>query len=212
MIKEFCTQDPKLISKALLNGADRIELCSDLSVGGLTPTDKMLLQATKIAPNKVMAMIRPRANDFCYNQSEIEQMKSNIQQIKQKYPIQGVVFGCLTKDKQLDKKAILELLKYTQDLEVTFHMAFDELPSLNDQKLAIDFLAKHNVQRILTHGGPLSQDITQNLDTLKELIAYGKQQKIIVMPGGGITYQNYQIIASKTQAFELHGTKIVPIN
>ena len=119
----------------------------------------------------------------------------------------GVVLGCLTEDGWLDEDALELLIETAEGLQITFHMAFDALPKEKQFK-AIDWLADHEVHRILTHGGPSGTPIEDNFDHLKELIAYAND-RILILPGGGISDKNLDTVVNALQVNEVHGTKIV---
>lgn len=209
MIKEFCAENFTHIPKAIENGAKRIELCDNLSVGGTTVSIGVLEAAVFYAHEKqvsVNAIIRPRGGHFVYTDRELKMMTTDLLEFK-KSEVDGVVIGCLTKDNWIDEEAMETLLELAEGLSVTFHMAFDAL-SKENQKKAIDWLADHKVDRILTHGGPAQTNIMDNLPYLKELIDYANG-RIILLPGGGITSENVDEIVSTLGIKEAHGTKIV---
>ena len=122
----------------------------------------------------------------------------------------GVVLGCLTPSGWLDEEALELLLETAEGLQVTFHMAFDAIPAARQFK-AIDWLAEHGVQRILTHGGAAGTPIEENFDRLKELIAYAGE-RLTILPGGGISFENAQEVADTLGVKEVHGTRIVDLN
>lgn len=207
MIKEFCTSNSKDISMALQAGANRIELCANLEVGGLTPSEEMIFEATKEAKNKVMVIIRPRAGNFVYNQDELKLMSEQIVTAK-KYEIEGIVLGALTNKNTLDIEAMEYLLPFIGNLDITFHMAFDEMDLL-EQKKAIKWFSEHGIYRVLMHGGSLKENILDTLPRIAKIMAYAKEYNVTIMPGGGITYQNLEKIEKKVELEEVHGTKIV---
>ncbi|MBL1229785.1 copper homeostasis protein CutC [Enterococcus sp. BWB1-3] len=209
MIKEFCAENFTDIPTAIRNGAGRIELCDNLAVGGTTPSTGVIEEVLNYAGEHsipVMTMIRPRGGDFVYNDIELKIMHTDLIEAK-KIGTDGVVFGCLTAENQLDEEALELLIETSEGLQITFHMAFDSLSKENQFK-AIDWLAEHGVQRILTHGGPTGTPIEENLPHLKELIDYAGD-RIIILPGGGINTQNIQQITDALNIKEAHGTKIV---
>ena len=202
LIKEFCAENYTDIPLAIHRGAKRIELCDNLAVGGTTPSTGVLEEAISYCNEKqvpVMVMIRPRKGHFIYTYL-IEAKKLGVD---------GVVFGCLTPSNWIDEEAMEELIEVAEGLQITFHMAFDEIP-VERQFEAIDWLADHGVHRILTHGGPMSESISDTLPRLKELIDYAAN-RITILPGGQITYENAEEIASELGIHELHGTKIVKL-
>ncbi|MDZ4965140.1 copper homeostasis protein CutC, partial [Clostridium perfringens] len=115
----------------------------------------------------------------------------------------AIVIGALTNENKIDKSFIQKVKEITGHLEITFHMAFDEI---EDKKAAIDELVALKIDRILTKGGKISA--LNNLEKIKELIIYA-EDRIVIMPGAGITNENRDLVIEKTNAKELHGTKIV---
>ena len=134
---------------------------------------------------------------------------SNDIQICSLLDVDGVTFGCLIREKHLDKRAMNRLLSVVHigDLEVVMHMAFDELTDA-EQKETIDWLSKNSVKRILTHGGPLNQPISHTLDHLKDLVKQAKN-KIEILPGGGITNKNIAEIIEQIHIDQIHATKLL---
>lgn len=209
MIKEFCAENFTNIPTAISNGAGRIELCDNLAVGGTTPSTGVIEEVVSYAGEQsipVMTIIRPRGGDFIYNDIELKIMHTDLIEAK-KIGTDGVVLGCLTNDGWLDEEALELLIETAEGLQITFHMAFDVLSKENQFK-AIDWLVDHEVHRILTHGGPSGTPIEDNFDHLKELIKYA-DDRIIVLPGGGISDKNIESVIETLQVSEVHGTKIV---
>ncbi len=212
LIKEFCAENFTLVPQAIGLGAKRIELCDNLAVGGTTPSTGVIEETIHYAHEKnasVVTMIRPRSGDFVYNDTELRIMETDLIEAK-KLETDGVVFGCLTLDHQLDKEANMRLIQAAEGLQITFHMAFDEL-DLADQLTAIDWLAEQGIDRILTHGGSNGTPIADNFFHLKSLIAHAKS-RLTILPGGGITHQNAEKIVKVLGVKEVHGTKIIDLN
>lgn len=209
MIKEFCAENFTDIPTAIQNGATRIELCDNLAVGGTTPSTGVIEETITYASEHsipVMTIIRPRGGNFVYNDIELKIMHTDLIEAK-KLGTDGIVVGCLTVDNWLDEEAMELLIDTAEGLQITFHMAFDQL-SKENQFAAIDWLAAHGVQRILTHGGPTSRPIEENFDHLNALISYA-DERIIILPGGGISTKNASIVIDTLHVNEVHGTKIV---
>ena len=212
MIKEFCAENYTLIPLAIAKGANRIELCDNLAVGGTTPSTGVIEEVLSYASEKsvpVMTIIRPRGGDFVYNDIELKIMHTDLIEAK-KLGTDGVVIGCLTPSGWLDEEALEVLIESAEGLQITFHMAFDAIPQ-ERQFEAIDWLVEHGVHRILTHGGAAGTNIEENLEHLKQLIAHANG-RIIILPGGGITSENAQAVADALEVHEVHGTKIVPLS
>ncbi|MGG3467485.1 copper homeostasis protein CutC [Neobacillus pocheonensis] len=209
MLKEVCVENFTLVPMAIEKGGHRIELCDNLSVGGTTVSHGVAAKTISYCHSKnakVMTMVRPRGGNFVYSKEEIEIMQNDIVQFKQ-LGTDGVVIGCLNESGWIDEAAMLTLLESAKGLDVTFHMAFDQIQH-EHQFEAIDWLAKHRVDRILTHGGPSSKSIEDNLSRLKEFVDFAAG-RIIILPGGGITDRNLNSIATVLNIREVHGTKIV---
>ena len=198
MIKEFCAENFTDIPKALAAGASRIELCDNLFVGGTTPSTGVI--------EEVLAYAGERGGDFVYNDIELKIMHTDLIEAK-KLGTDGVVFGLLQDDGWLDEESLELFLETAEGLQVTFHMAFDAIPKTR-QKEAIDWLAAHGVDRILTHGGPSGSSLEENLPYLKELVDYAAG-RIIILPGGGVTAENVEEVITTLGVKEAHGTKIV---
>lgn len=212
MIKEFCAENYTSIPLAIANGANRIELCDNLAVGGTTPSTGVIEEVLSYANEKsvpVMTIIRPRGGDFVYNDIELKIMHTDLIEAK-KLGTDGVVIGCLTPSRWLDEEALEVLIDSAEGLQITFHMAFDAIPQ-ERQYEAIDWLVEHGVHRILTHGGVAGTNIEDNFAHLKQLIAHA-DGRVIILPGGGITSENAQVVADALGVHEVHGTKIVPLS
>lgn len=209
MLKEVAVENFTALPQVLAAGATRIELNDNLAVGGTTVSKGVLAEATRYAHDhdaSVVAMIRPRGGNFVYNDIELKIMEADLFEA-QAQGVDAVAFGALTKDGWLDEEAMTNLIGAAGGMTVVMHMAFDVIPA-DRQAAAITWLADHDVERILTHGGPLTTPIDQTLAHLKELIALAAGQ-LTILPGGGITAANVDDIASRLGVQELHGTKII---
>lgn len=209
MIYEFCAENVTLLEKAMQAGARRIELCDNLAVGGTTPSYGVTKAAVELAANydtTIMTMIRPRGGDFVYNDLEIAIMLEDIRLTAQAGS-QGVVFGALTADKKLDKPNLEKLIAASKEMEIVFHMAFDEL-SDEDQPEAIDWLSQAGVTRILTRAGVSGDSLEKRFVHYHRILEYAKG-KIEILPGGGIDLDNRQTFIDQVGVTQLHGTKVV---
>ncbi|THB62411.1 copper homeostasis protein CutC [Vagococcus silagei] len=212
LIKEFCAENFTQIPRAIAAGAKRIELCDNLTVGGTTVSKGVLIETKKYCDKKnipVMVLIRPRGGNFVYNDIELKIMEHDILEAK-KMGVSGVVIGCLDESGWLDEEAMKLLIAAAEGMQITFSMAFDVMPKDN-QFQAIDWLVHHGVDRILTHGGPLSTPIEIQLEYIRDLISYANQ-RILILPGGGITFENVESISSFLKVNEIHGSQIVNLN
>ncbi|PAF23069.1 copper homeostasis protein CutC [Terribacillus saccharophilus] len=209
MLKEVCVENFTNVPKVIAKGADRIELCDNLAVGGTTVSHGVAEVTITYCHGKnikVMSMVRPRGGNFVFSKEEVDMMKRDLVHLKE-LGTDGVVLGCLNDTGWIDEDAMITLLDVAKGLDITFHMAFDQISTENQLK-AIDWLAEHGVDRILTHGGPLDKKIEENLVRLKEYIDYANG-RIIILPGGGISTKNLDLITSTLNVREVHGTKIV---
>ncbi|MCF1602675.1 copper homeostasis protein CutC [Tetragenococcus halophilus] len=209
LIKEFCAENYTNIPAAIANGAKRIELCDNLSVGGTTPSRGVIEESFAYASEKdvpLVTMIRPRAGDFIYNDIELRIMETDLIEAK-KLGVDGIVLGCLSPNNWLDEEALDRLIEAATGLQITFHMAFDQIAK-DRQYEAIDWLSERGVTRILTHGGPSDTAITENINHLIDLNNYANN-RITILPGGGITSENIEEIVRQIGVNEAHGTKIV---
>ncbi|MBE5102552.1 copper homeostasis protein CutC [Priestia aryabhattai] len=201
-IKEACVEGYEQAKKAEKLGADRIELCDNLSEGGTTPSYGTIQYASEHLDTDINVIIRPRSGDFVYSEAEFQIMKKDVKACKD-LRVNGVVFGILTEEAEIDYGRTKELIAEAYPLSVTFHMAFDDV---HEKHKAIDILSELGADRILTKGGKGSA--LQNLHMIRELITYANE-RIIILPGGGIHESNAERVMKETKAAELHGTKIV---
>lgn len=211
MLKEACVENFYNIPHVIKAGADRVELNNDLALGGTTPSYGVIKRSVTYAENfkiPVVIMIRPRGGDFVYSENEIGIMADDIE-ASAKLGAQGVAFGSLTTNNQINRIQMKHLITLARSLnvEVVMHMAFDDI-SNDKQKTELNWLADQGVKRILTHGGKLDKPILATILHLKEIIKWAND-RIEILPGGGITTENREDIAKKLQLNELHGSKIV---
>lgn len=208
MLREFCAENLRGIPEAIKAGAGRIELCDDLSVGGVTPSDDVMRKAVSLSHEmgaKVMVMVRPRGGDFSYREDELRLMESAIDAARGR-GADGVVYGCVCEGR-LDVTSTQRLAQVAKGLDMTFHMAFDEVDEALQPKV-LRQLGEMGFSRVLTHGGPLSKPIDACLPHLEELVAAAREH-IAIMPGGGVTWQNCARICERLGVEEVHGTRIV---
>ena len=208
MLREFCAQNLTNVAEALAAGVDRIELCDDLAVGGVTPSDEVIDRAVALVHAhgaRVMVMVRPRGGDFAYSGQELDAMANTIDRAHA-IGADGVVFGCV-REGALDEAATRSLAREAQGMDMTFHMAFDEIDPAQQAK-ALGTLADLGFSRVLTHGGPLTCPIEACLPHLRELVAAARG-RISIMAGGGVTWENAEWISTELGLNEVHGTRIV---
>lgn len=182
---EIAVQDVDGLRLAIQGGADRVELCSALGVGGLTPSFGTIESAVDAAdsldrPGYVNVLVRPRAGGFVYSPSEIDTTVRDIRAAR-RAGVGGIVIGALTPDNLVDVVATREFISAADGLTVTFHRAID---AGGDPLAALDSLIGLGVDRVLTSGGA-----AQSLDGVDVLAALVERAsgRIQIMAGGGVT-------------------------
>lgn len=200
MLVEVCANSLESALNAERGGADRIELCSELAVGGITPSYGLLKAVKKQVSIPVHVLIRPRSGDFTYSDLEFDIMKENIKLCKE-LGFQGIVSGILKNDYTLDEERTKSLIDASTNMNFTFHRAFDwvKTPLLTLSKL--ELLGAHCV---LSSGQ--RKTAMEGFDFLKELKESAKN--ILVMPGSGINDGNVKLFKEEGfRAVHLSGTK-----
>ena len=196
MILEICASNYQSAINAQEAGAHRIELCSELAVGGITPSYGLLKHVMDTISISVFVLIRPRSGNFTYSDAEFDIMKRDIQLCKD-LGCAGIVSGVLNTDQTIDTERTNELKSLSIPLSFTFHRAFDWTPNALD---ALETLKKLKIERVLTSGQ--SESAKLGIDTLKELKEKAGDD-ITILPGGGINSENINLF--KTVEFkEVH--------
>lgn len=178
-------------------GAQRIELCARLNVGGLTPSENLMRMTRESVRVPIFAMIRPRPDDFVYSQEELSQMRRDIVAV-QRLGMDGIVLGILTRERHVDIDRTRELVIAAQPLPVTFHRAFDDVADVN---AALGDVIETGAARILTSGGAASA--AAGIENVARLVA-AAGQRVIILPGGGINPSNALHVARQSGAREIH--------
>lgn len=182
-------------------GADRVELCADMSVGGTTPTIEMVQQAREYLTIDLYVMIRPRGGNFVYSEAEFEQMKSEIETIK-KLDVNGFVFGILKDDNTINIEQNKVLVELVKPFSCTFHRAFDEV--LNVEK-ALEDVISCGFSTILTSG--TFSNVMEGKEVLKQLVIQANN-RIEIMPGGGLRSINISALNEMVDANWYHSSAI----
>jgi len=203
MILEACVETFEEALKAESLGASRIELCDDLSVGGITPSYALLDSVKKQLKIPIMVMIRPRGGNFVYDSSELKLMKQSID-ICKSLAVMGVVFGILNNQDIIDAENTKMLAEYAGPLEITFHKAIDDTP---DPVSSAETLTQiKGITRILTSGGRSTALEGSKYINEMSKIATGHLE---ILAAGRITYNNLDEISNILKVNEFHGRKIV---
>lgn len=201
--KEACVESLNESIRAEQLGADRIELCDNLDEGGTTPSSDLMRQAKAKLTIPIRVMIRPRAGDFCYSDSEIESMLNQIEYCKT-LNVEAVVFGILNADKTLNLSSIKKLAQKACPLKVVIHKAIDETPDI--VQACKDLILTGQITTILTSGG--KETAEEGLPVLKALVDLAAD-KIEIMPAGKITSTNIEELHNYLNARAYHGKRIV---
>lgn len=197
MICEICVDSVEGVKAARDAGAARVELCASLIEGGITPSRGMIRAARPVQGIKLHVIIRPRGGDFLYSDAEFDVMAADIETAKAE-GADGVVIGQLTADGVINVPRTRELMAIARPMAVTFHRAFDMTP---DPITALETLIELGVERVLTSGQDAS--VLEGLPLIAELVSQARD-RIIVMPGGGITQRNVERIVSAAKPKEIH--------
>jgi copper homeostasis protein len=198
---EICVDNYESFSTALKNGADRIELCSSLREGGLTPSYAFMEAALK-ASQPVFMMIRPRSCDFLYTDHEIEIMHRDIHAAK-KLGATGVVFGVLTAEGNINSTVMKSLVKEASGMDVTCHRAFDQVRDVFE---ALNSLIELGVKRILTSGQ--AENPYDGMYMLQKIVSHARK-RILIM-AAGVTPASVQEIVIKAGVDEVHSAASMP--
>ena len=183
MLLEVCANSYQSAMNAQQAGAQRIELCENLAVGGITPHKELIKSVVDHCSFPVYILIRPREGNFNYIHEEFELMKGSITFCKN-IGCHGIVSGVLNADNTIDIKRTTELIELSRPLEFTFHRAFDNIP---DPFAGLQQLIELGADRVLTSGQKKTAE--EGIDVLRELKNLAGD-KITILPGGGINPQN----------------------
>ncbi|MCQ2343419.1 MAG: copper homeostasis protein CutC [Paludibacteraceae bacterium] len=195
---EICATDIRSVLAAKEAGADRVELCSALEVGGLTPSEGLIRAAisTGIAVN---VLIRPRPGDFVYNDDEIAVMVNDISRAFE-LGANGVVFGALTPEGNIDEYACWFLINAALGKDITFHRAIDRC---NDIPAKVEKLVEMGFCRVLTSGGKATA--IEGADVIREMVSVA-DGRLEIMAGSGVNSDNVRELISRTGVAEVHAS------
>jgi copper homeostasis protein len=196
---EICAYSLSDSLAAQAAGADRIELCADSSVGGITPSAGIIQTARELLQIQLFVMIRPRGGDFVYSDTELAAMKCDIEFCRN-LKVDGVVLGLLDSEHKVDRERTAELVAVARPLEVTFHRAFDLTA---DPAQALEDVIATGCSRILTSGHRPTA-IEGATDIAKLIVA--ANGRITIMPGSGVRSTKLADLARTTGATEFHSS------
>ncbi|MDY2586273.1 copper homeostasis protein CutC [Winogradskyella aquimaris] len=198
MILEICANSYQSAKNAQDAGAHRIELCQELSVGGITPSYGLLKKVVGEIDIPVFVLIRPRSGNFVYTDDEFQIMKNDIQLCKD-LGYKGIVSGILKADRTLDVQRTQTLIDLAKPLSFTFHRAFDEI---KNPKEALLQLIDMGADRVLTSGQKATAE--EGLELLKELHSIA-ENKLTIIAGGGVSEENVMLF-KEVGLIEVHAS------
>ena len=201
IILEVCADSVDAALVAQQGGGARIELCQNLAAGGTTPSFAMIETARRLLNIDVFVLIRPREGDFLYNDTEFALMQADIHCCG-KIGCNGVVIGMLNADGSIDVRRCATLIDIARqyNMQVTFHRAFDRCRDLTE---GLEAIIELGCERVLTSGG--YSNVQEGTASLSRLVKQARE-RIIIMPGGGVTTENAAELIKSTNAKEIHGS------
>jgi len=199
MVLEVCVDTVASAVAAQQGGAQRIELCSDLLEGGITPGPGLLALVRERLKIDIYVMVRPRGGDFFYDEDEFEVMQRDIDQLL-RIGADGLVFGILNEEAKIDISRTRQLVMQAHPHPVTFHRAIDMTP---DPLASLADVLETGVSRVLTSGG--ARTAMKGISTLRAMQA-ASQGKITIMAAGGLTPDNVRDVAQQTGITEFHAS------
>ena len=189
MTTELCTYTRNACDIARRTGVERIELCAAPLEGGTTPSAGLIRYARSLPGLRLSVMIRPRGGDFLYTDDEVALMAEEIR-LAREYGADGVVFGLLTPDGEVDETRTAQLVREAEGMEVTFHRAFD---MTRDSRQALEAVIRTGCRRVLTSGG--RNTAQEGIETLRALAAQATG-RIEIMAGSGVGPSNARLLAA----------------
>ena len=198
-ILEICAGSFSSAKAAQAGGAQRVELCSGLDEGGLTPSPGLIRAVRKIDNLKMHVLIRPRGGDFLYSDEEKQIIIDDIHFCVDE-GVDGVVVGALLADGSIDLPFLESCMEAAREVAVTFHRAFDLCSNPFE---ALDAIAQRGCSRILTSG--LASSAEQGIDMLAALVKHA-EERLTIMPGCGVNPQNAAKILRLSGAKEIHAS------
>ncbi|MDR2284673.1 MAG: copper homeostasis protein CutC [Sphingobacterium sp.] len=183
------------------NGADRIEFCAGMEVGGTTPNIEDVIALRKELDIDLNVMVRPRGGDFVYSEDEFDQMKRALIRMKQQ-DVSGFVFGILNRDNSVNLEQNRTLVELASPLPCTFHRAFDDVV---DMDVALEDVISCGFTTILTSG--CEPNVMDGIANLKHLVQRA-EGRIVIMPGGGLRSTNVEEVLRETAAVYFHSSAI----
>lgn len=199
MLLEIIADSVEAAQQAERGGADRLELITARTEGGLTPSTGLFQNVRRATDLPIFVMIRPRGGDFAYTQTELDVMHAELDWMKAQ-GADGLVLGCLQPDGRVQADAVAAFLERAYPLPVTFHRAFD---ACRDPEEALEDLIRLGVPRVLTSGW--APDVFSGREMLRQLQAQ-TQGRLQILAGGGVRPKNLTALATETGITEWHSS------
>jgi len=210
MLIEICSENIDIALKAQEKGALRVELCNNLSIGGVTPSYEEIEKARRQLNIGLNVLIRPRGGDFCYSAAEISRILRDIEFCgslitEEGKVVDGVVIGALARDRSIEYGACSEMFAAACEygLSTTFHRAIDR--SRNIFK-ALERVIDLGASRVLTSGG--AESAFEGRETIAQMVKMSAGSDTLIMAGAGITPENAGQIIAETSVPEIHGSRL----
>lgn len=205
-ILECCVDSVVSAIAAEKGGADRLELCANLIIGGTTPPLSLFHEIKKAVSIPIHVLLRPRFGDFCYDNFEKEMLLYDIRQFE-KEGADGIVIGALRPDGTLDLEFLTQMLTCSGNMHRTLHRAFD---MCRDGFEALDDAAALGFHTILTSG--LSNTALEGIEILKKLSSQAEKLGITIMAGSGIKADTIRTLSSSTSIHAFHMSGKMELN
>jgi copper homeostasis protein len=196
---ELCAESREAACAAECGGADRIELCTDLARGGLTPSEELITASVNALSIPVYVLIRPRAGSFVFSDEEFALMRAQICAAKQR-GASGVAVGVLHEDGGVDLERTRELVELARPMAVTFHRAFDETPDLAE---SLERVIETGAEGLLTSGG--AREVLGGAESISGLMRQAGD-RIAIIAGGGLQLDTLTEVVRRSGVFCLHGS------
>lgn len=203
VLLEVCIDDLEGARAALRGQAQRLEVCSRLDVGGLTPHGELLRQLKAETRVPLYCMVRPRGGDFVLRDADLARTLEDLERVLNG-GADGVVYGWITPDGRVDRAALEQLVARSRGVPVTFHRAFEQV---HDPVQELEVLIACGVTRVLTAGG--AKDAHAGRQVLRTLVEAARG-RIGILPGGGVRAHNAAEILTATGVSELHSSTVFP--
>lgn len=199
LLFELCAESVEAACAAQAGGADRIELCSELDRGGLTPGAGLMAASIAAISIPVYVLIRPRPGDFVFSEAEFELMQRQIEAAKAA-GASGVAVGVLLPDGRVDVERTRALIELARPMKATFHRAFDETPDLCE---ALESVIATGADSLLTSGG--ADEVLRGADSIGSLLRMARG-RIHILAGGGLRLATLTEVVRRSGNFSLHGS------